>query len=70
MIKPSRLIDQVSRPLLLAGVVLISAACLLLAATWWHGALAALLLLGWLAGRDGAANGAAANQCRSGSQRY
>ena len=48
MIKPPRLIDQVSRPLLLAGVVLISAACLLLAATWWHGALAALLLLGWL----------------------
>ncbi|PKM23419.1 MAG: hypothetical protein CVV09_20930 [Gammaproteobacteria bacterium HGW-Gammaproteobacteria-13] len=48
MIKHPRLFAYVSRPWLMAGVLLLPAACLVLADVWWHGLLAAALLLLWL----------------------
>ncbi|MDP2748973.1 MAG: methyl-accepting chemotaxis protein [Pseudomonas sp.] len=48
MIKHPRLFAYVSRPWLMAGVLLLPAACLVLADVWWHGLLAAAVLLLWL----------------------
>ncbi|MDF3195054.1 methyl-accepting chemotaxis protein [Pseudomonas sp. 1928-m] len=48
MIKHPRLFAYVSRPWLVAGVLLLPAACLVLADVWWHGLLAAAVLLLWL----------------------